>query len=120
MEDNISIKLDLDRQTFNTIILGQDAVLTVLNIMPCSDNIYCVFIANNSLFAVQNTGAMIHGMLEYDSNQKISFLIPVTQFLISSQEQALNQFVKWCRIEDLGSIPIRRESFENPFIGIAP
>lgn len=125
MEDNIIVKLEEIRKAvsplaFKTVILGQDAILTVLNIMPCSDNIYCVFVDAGELFAVQNMGAMIHGTLQYGSGQEISFLIPVTQILISNQEQALNQFVKWCRVDDLGNIPIRREFFDNPFIGIAP
>lgn len=106
--------------TFRTIISGQDATLTVLNVLPCSGNIYCIFIEDDELFAVENTGAMIHGLLEYGSMQRISFLMPVTQILIRDQEHALNQFVRWCRLEDLGNIPIRRESFDNPFMAIVP
>lgn len=101
----------------NTVINRQDAQFTIYHVLPCSTDIYCVFLnpETNTLYALQNTGSAFWGKLTYEGGEKY-FLLPITSYLINDREACLTTFVKWCRQSELGEIPIRLEQFVNPFI----
>ena len=102
----------------NTVLNGQDAVITIYQILPCASDIYCVFLdpENNSLYALQNTGSMFWAKLNNGLAPDRYFMLPITNYLIENREACLATFVKWCRQSDLGEIPIRLERFVNPFL----
>lgn len=102
----------------NTVLNGQDAVITIYRILPCASDIYCVFLdpENNSLYALQNTGSMFWAKLSNRLDTDRYFMLPITSYLIENREACLATFVKWCRQSELGEIPIRLEQFVNPFI----
>lgn len=100
-------------------INGQNAIFTIKSVVPCSENIYCIFRdMDNNLYAVQNMGCMAIGTLEYNDGSVLQFLLPVTKILIEKQAECLMFFVRWLRYSELPpGIPVVSESFNNPFLG---
>jgi hypothetical protein len=101
-----------------TSVNNQNATFTIYQALPCSNDIYAVFIdfATNSLYALQNTGAQFWIKYSNDLGEAKYFLLPITNFLIQEREACLGSFVKSCRLAELGSIPIRKEQFVTPFM----
>lgn len=104
--------------TINTVVNGNDAVFTIYQIMPCSPDIYCIFLnpETNQLYALQNIGSQFWGKLSSGIMQDIYFVLPITSYLINNREGCLATFYKWCRESELGEIPIVKEEFVNPFL----
>lgn len=107
-----------------TSIYRNEATITIYQALPCSNDIYAVFMEPNNqngfdLYALQNTGSQYWLKIAYskDSVEKSAYLtLPITNYLIEKREECLNTFVMSCRFDDLGDIPIRKEKFLNPFI----
>lgn len=102
----------------NTVLNGQDAVITLFQQMPCSPDIYVVFVdrTDGSLYALQNIGSVFWGHIKYEIDKEEYILLPVTNYLIKNREKCIGDMVKWCRQSALGNIPIRAEEFYNPLI----
>lgn len=102
----------------NTVIRGNDAQFIIYQIIPCSPDIYCVFVDSETqqLYALQNVGSQCWGKLSTGVEEDIYFLLPITSYMVRSREDCLATFYKWCRESELGTIPIIKEEFINPFI----
>lgn len=107
-----------------TSIYYNEATITLYQALPCSSDIYAVFIESNNqggfdLYALQNTGSQYWIKIAYSKDaveKSVYFTLPITNYLIEKREECLNTFLMSCRFDDLGNIPIRREKFFNPFI----
>jgi hypothetical protein len=103
-----------------TSIFGNNATITIYESIPCRPDIYCVFRdADNSLYALQNTGAQYRLSIKYIEQgleKIIYFPMPITNFLLENREDCIEAFVKHCGFDELGTIPIRKEQFVTSFI----
>jgi hypothetical protein len=104
----------------NTVVNGNDCTFTIYQILPCSDDIYAVFIDRSqpqpTLYALQNVGAQFWCKWSNGIDEDKYFLLPITNYLITDRENCLATYYKWCRQSELGNIPIVKEEFVNPFL----
>ena len=104
----------------NTVVNGNDCQITIFQALPCSSDIYCIFInpENQAQYALQNTGAQFWCKWSNGIDADKYFLLPITSYLIKDRENCLATFYKWCRQSELGNIPIVKEEFINPFLPV--